>query len=125
MRSGFMTPTILLSSCASAAVTTSMREESIKVVEARAPEKAQDDPAKLRRASQLLEKAEQAIAAERWGDAHEALESLHTGFASLQFTKDRSSAIGRRDDAARARGSPNPSCYPTKTALLRPQTQSP
>ncbi|HVE40689.1 MAG TPA: protein kinase [Planctomycetota bacterium] len=67
----------------------------VKVIETKAPEKAQDDPAKLRKASQLFEKAEQAMAAERWGDAHEALESLHTELSSLQFTKDRSTTIGK------------------------------
>ncbi len=67
----------------------------VKVVESKAPEKAPDDPAKLRKASQLFEKAEQAMAAERWGDAHEALETLHTELSSLQFTKDRSTTIGK------------------------------
>jgi serine/threonine-protein kinase len=67
----------------------------VKVVETKSPEKAADDPAQVRKASQVLEKAEQAMAAGRWADARESLESLHSEFSSLQFTKERSSAIGK------------------------------
>jgi len=74
---------------------TTQPQTIVRAVEPKAPEKTLDDPAKLRKASQLFEKAEQAMGTERWGDAHEALESLHTEFSSLQFTKDRSTTIGK------------------------------
>jgi serine/threonine-protein kinase len=80
---------------ATAAQTQTPTQTIYKVVETKTPEKAQDDPAKLRKASQLLEKAEQAMALGRWADAHEALDVLHTELSSLQFTKDRSSTIGK------------------------------
>jgi serine/threonine-protein kinase len=66
-----------------------------RVAEARPAEKALDDPTKLRKASQLFEQAEQAMAAGRWSDARESLESLHTGYSSLQFTNERISTIGK------------------------------
>jgi serine/threonine-protein kinase len=61
----------------------------------RSPEKPSDDPIKLRRASQLFAQAEQACAAERWTQARDDLNQLGAEFGALQFTRDRSSAIGK------------------------------
>jgi serine/threonine-protein kinase len=63
--------------------------------EPKGPMTAQDDPAKVRRASQMFEKAGQAMAAERWAEAREALELVQTEFSTLQFTKERSQTIGK------------------------------
>jgi serine/threonine-protein kinase len=67
----------------------------VQVVESRGPEKPQDDPAMLRKASQLYAQAEQDLAAERWTEARDALNLLHARYGNLQFTKERSSAVGR------------------------------
>jgi serine/threonine-protein kinase len=66
-----------------------------KVVEAKGGPEKTDDPARLRLATQLLTKAEQAYAAERWSEARDALKELHSEFSPLEFTKARSSSINK------------------------------
>jgi serine/threonine protein kinase/tetratricopeptide (TPR) repeat protein len=67
----------------------------VKIVESRGPDQPKDDPARVRKASQLFAQAEQAYAAKRWAEAGEVLGRLHTEFGSLQFTSERSSSIGK------------------------------
>jgi serine/threonine-protein kinase len=65
------------------------------VAESRLPEKPQDDPAKVRQASQLFARAEEAFATERWREARDLLNLLLAEHGKLQFTRDRSSTIGK------------------------------
>jgi serine/threonine-protein kinase len=67
----------------------------VQVVQAPGVEKPKDDPAMLRKASQLYAQAEQDVAAERWTEAREALNTLHARYGALQFTRERSSAVGK------------------------------
>jgi hypothetical protein len=67
----------------------------VQVAESRLPEKPQDDPTKVRQASQLFAQAEQAFATERWREARDLLGLLLADHGKLQFTRDRSSTIGK------------------------------
>ncbi|HVR85331.1 MAG TPA: protein kinase, partial [Planctomycetota bacterium] len=68
----------------------------VKYIEAKSSEKPQDDPAKVRKASQLYSQAEQAYASERWAEARDALNLLSSAeLGTLQFTRERSREIGK------------------------------